>query len=69
MTEEEILIFNIQRIIEDNYEDENKTAELVQNALDASEFTTGSYLRLITNAACKIALGKSVAINEMSLDY
>lgn len=69
MTEEEILIYNIQQIIEDNYEDENKTAELVQNALNAYGFTTGPYLRLLTNAVCKIALEKSVAINNMSLDY
>ncbi len=69
MTEEEKKIYEIQNIIEDNYDNKDKATQLVQNALDGSEFTPGAYLELLTKAACNIALERSAAINNMSLNY
>ena len=69
MSEEERLAFDIQEIIERNFDDHEKTIELVRHVMLANPFTDRECLDFLIIAACKIASGQSAAINNMSLNY
>lgn len=55
MTEDKILIFKIEKIIKDNYDDHEKTIELVRAALDNGGITKDIVIDLLIKVACSFS--------------